>query len=198
MSEERSVSQDPQTSQTPVPWRGLLATAAAVGHYVWTERRLFEALGAWSVAETDPAIKVGFDAQSHRHAWHAELLIDRLPELRELDVAALVVAPDTEFAAFMDEVAAADSLTDRLVSVHRITVPHLLVAYRRELASLADVAEASLRRSLGFIIADLTEQVASGETLLGSTVVDEGSEERVLQSQQRVERSLLRSVGLHN
>ena len=165
---------DPRVTTTPDdavptrPWRGLLATAHQLGAYAWTERRLFELLGAWSVLEHDPAVKVLFDAQSHEHAWHADVVLARLPELREVDVDALLAPPDVAFAALVDQVAASASLVERVVGLHGFLVPHLVEAYRHELAGTTTVAGASLRRWLPMILDDLSEEMARGDELTGT------------------------------
>jgi hypothetical protein len=180
----------------PAAFRGLLATATQLGRYAWLERRLFEVLGAWSVTETDPAVKLLLDAQSHEHAWHAQLLFERLPELREVDPEALVVAPSAAYAAAVEQVGTAGPLVARLVGAHQVLVPQLLVAYRRELAAADPFAGASLRRWLGFAVADLTEEWAAGQELLASLLVDAEQLELAATTEARLRRALLASGGL--
>lgn len=175
MSEERIVNDTLLVPTGTRPWRGLLATSVHLGHYAWTERRLFELLGAWSVLEEDPAVKVLFDAQSHEHAWHAEVLIDRLPELREVDVDTLLVPPSEGFAAVIDTVAGFETLVERAVGLHGVLVPHLIDAYRHELAGTTEVAGASLMRWLKMILADLSEEASRGVELCESSLRDDSS-----------------------
>ena len=61
------------------------ATAALVGEYRWIEHALYRLLGAWVDDMPIAAVKVHLDAQSMRHAWHAELWSDRLPVLAGAD-----------------------------------------------------------------------------------------------------------------
>jgi len=177
-------------------FRGLLATAEQLGRYAWLERRLFAVLGAWSVSESDPAVKLLLDAQSHEHAWHAQLLFDRLPELREVDAEALVVAPSEEFAAVVDRVATAEHLVERLVGVHRVLVPQLLVAYRHEVATADPVTGASLRRWLGFAVSDLTEEWAAGQELLAALTNDAAGIELATATERELLIALAASGGL--
>ncbi len=52
-----------------------------VGEYRWIEHALYTLLGRWVLDAPLAAVKVHLDAQSMRHAWHAELWADRLPVL---------------------------------------------------------------------------------------------------------------------
>jgi len=54
-------------------------TAALVGEYRWIETTLYATLGAWVSDLPLAGVQVLLDAQSMRHAWHAELFADRLP-----------------------------------------------------------------------------------------------------------------------
>lgn len=55
---------------------------------------LFRESGAWVTDEADPALQRWFAVGSHRHAWHAELWQDRLPQI-PLDVGAPDAPPST-------------------------------------------------------------------------------------------------------
>jgi len=57
----------------------LETTAALVGEYRWIETTLYATLGAWVSDLPLAGVQVLLDAQSMRHAWHAELFADRLP-----------------------------------------------------------------------------------------------------------------------
>ena len=60
-------------------------TAELVGEYRWIETTLFTLLGTWVLDVPIAAVQVHLDAQSMRHAWHAELWGDRLPVLAGVD-----------------------------------------------------------------------------------------------------------------
>src|SRR5208282_3353050 len=64
-------------------------TAALVGEYRRIEAALYAATGAWVVDMPVAAAQVHLDAQSMRHAWHAELWAERLPVVAGLDPDAL-------------------------------------------------------------------------------------------------------------
>mgnify|MGYP003403007899 CR=1 FL=1 len=52
-----------------------------IGHHAWIEMRLFETVGAWVASVSEPEVKALLAAQSHHHAWHAELWHGLLPGL---------------------------------------------------------------------------------------------------------------------
>ena len=72
----------------PLP---LADTAALVGEYRWIESALYRLLGEWVTDMTVAPVQVHLDAQSMRHAWHAELWAERLPVFAGADPDALTV-----------------------------------------------------------------------------------------------------------
>ena len=64
---------------------GLDASAALVGEYRWIEHALYRLLGQWVTDMPIAAVQVHLDAQSMRHAWHAELFAERLPVMAGSD-----------------------------------------------------------------------------------------------------------------
>ena len=72
--------ESPAAPSAPLPFP-LGVTAALVGEYRWVEHALYALLGRWVEDAPLAAVKVHLDAQSMRHAWHAELWADRLPVL---------------------------------------------------------------------------------------------------------------------
>ncbi|MGO8871193.1 MAG: hypothetical protein ACLQPH_07275, partial [Acidimicrobiales bacterium] len=86
-------------------------TAALIGEYRWIETTLFRLLGEWAADMPLAAVTVHLDAQSMRHAWHAELWAERLP-VRSGFEPDTVTAPSNSsaalFAALAGEVLATD------------------------------------------------------------------------------------------
>ena len=71
-----------------------------MGEYRWIENALYGLLGAWVTDMPVAAVQVHLDAQSMRHAWHAELWADRLPVLAGADPDALTVPSAASGALF--------------------------------------------------------------------------------------------------
>jgi hypothetical protein len=168
----------------------LHAQATVVGAYQWVERRLFEVLGAWADSEAVPEAELLFDVYSQQHAWHAELLAERLPVLDSVDVDTLTVAPSAEVDRMLSVLAgaqrppqgdhdsagtlmgrgsgaaAAGGTLLRLVGVGRVVLPRLVAGYGLHLRRLSPAADAALGRCLRLVLRDELEQWQAVETLV--------------------------------
>ena len=76
-------------------------SARRVGHYAWIEMRLFEALGGWVATVPELDVKTTLGRHCYHHAWHAELWVKRLPELREMRPERLIQPPNADMEAFV-------------------------------------------------------------------------------------------------
>jgi hypothetical protein len=163
------------------------AQAAAVGHYRWIEHALYELVGGWVREMPIASVQVHLDAQSLRHAWHAELWAERLPVMAGADPDRLTVpspAAAALFAALHGEpVPAAVGVTDpaedtlarpgalpRLAGLYRVVLPRLVVTYERHLALTGEVSDAPVRRALRLALADGREEWQAGERLVEELV----------------------------
>jgi hypothetical protein len=157
-------------------------SARRLGHFRWIEMRLFEVLGGWVQTTPDPQVKVWLAEVSRHHAWHAELLEERLPEVRELSPERQTVAPDAAVAAYVDALMALDGpdvTTDRLVGAYDVLVPRLVAAYTAHLLRCTPVADVAVARSVRFILADLSDDLAAARVLLDAlTATDEAADRR--------------------
>ncbi|MEO9223363.1 MAG: hypothetical protein ABI276_00055 [Acidimicrobiales bacterium] len=176
-------------------------TAARVGHYAWFERRLFEVVGAWvpTVPASDEAeleAKLHFAVQAEHHAWHAELWMRRLPEARELPRSSLTVPPSSEFAAFVEGLAAESTTLGRLVGLVRVATARLLVALDAHAGVVAPLADGSLLRTMRLVRGDLWEDVRAGERILGCLTTSRGETDAVEAIQAAMEREAGRGAGL--
>ena len=155
----------------------LHARARSIGHWVWTERRIFECFGGWAGSTPEPAAAVCFGEMSRRHGWHAELLADRLPELASVDAESLVIpsGPATEafLASLVDD--SEPSTVGRLSAAYRVLLPVVITQYGSALATVSEVAEPSLGRWLGIVLRDDLEEWSRGQALLQAALCDEAS-----------------------
>jgi hypothetical protein len=144
-----------------------------IGQRAWVEARLFETLGAWSAAVADPRARARLAAQSHHHAWHAELWRDLLPALPHLPATDLV-APSEGDSEMIAGLAALDADEDgtvpddavRLAAVYEQAMPRLRADYEDHLAHATPVTDGPTIRALRLIISDLTEDTEAGVALL--------------------------------
>lgn len=199
---------EPSTARSGVtPWDrpeppsafSLEESARRAGHYAWTERRLFEVLGGWVAGVPELDVKLRLGTFSYHHAWHAELWQDRLPRLREMDAEARCVAPNGDWAVFLDAVGApqAPELTvEKLVGVYRVVVPHLIAVYTFHRSQISSVADAPTMRALQLILDDAVADWWDGEMLLRSLVDSPAAIDRATSRQGELEKLLLASGGV--
>jgi hypothetical protein len=156
-------------------------SARHIGGHAWVELRLFEIVGGWVTTVPELEAKATLAAQSHHHAWHAELwhgLLPAIPHLRTVD---LVAPPNDAVRALLEALAApADEGTtiERLVGLYRVTLPALIAAYKGHLARTTPVTDGPTVRALHLVLADEEADREAGEDLLGGLVLGPAEAER--------------------
>ncbi len=193
------------------------ATAALVGEYRWIETKLYAVLGAWVGDFPLVGVRVHLDAQSMRHAWHAELFADRLPVRAGVDPDALTrPSPATAalFAALegveVPEVGGtADELADDggvptrpgalplVAGLYRVVLPRLVTTYTRHLRVTASVADGPLKRALRLVLRDEVEDWLAGERLVQRLVMRPHDVAVVHEFQERLE-AVAVAAGAHS
>lgn len=144
-------------------------SARRLGHYRWASIRLFEVLGSWVASVPEPNVKVFLAAASRHHGWHADLLRERLPEVRELHPDRQTVPADARLVELFDELESLrgpDVTAERLTGVYGVVIPHLIEVQSWHLDRCTDVADASVMRTLGFVLRDEVGDVEAGRRLL--------------------------------
>ena len=215
------LSTDPSADAAPPPGDTgaalpLATTAALVGEYRWIESALYATLGAWVVDLPLAGVQVHLDAQSMRHAWHAELFADRLPVRAGVDPDALTrpsSATATVLAALdgvgpigdgpgaswppPDEVVPRPGALPRLAGLYRVVLPRLVTTYTRHLGVTSPVADAPLRRALTLVLRDATEDWMAGERLVQRLVTRPHDVAAVYEFLERLE-SVAVGAGAHS
>jgi hypothetical protein len=132
----------------------LMRNAALVGARAWLERELHEVVGAWVADAAHPAAVVAFDGLAMHHAWRSDVLVARLPQLRELPTDRVVVPPG---AASVEVLEALRELGDDGARIGAWTVVGgaLEAAYVDHLARTTPVADAPLQRWLPLLVDSL-------------------------------------------
>jgi len=197
-----------------LPWE---VTAALVGEYRWIETALFATLGTWVGDMPIAGVQVHLDAQSMRHAWHAELFADRLPVRAGVDPDALTrPSPATAalFAALEGiELPEADGSSDGaghdgtptsrrgalplVAGLYRVVLPRLVTTYTRHLRVTASVADGPLRRALRLVLRDEIEDWLAGERLVQRLVMRPHDVAAVHEFQERLEEVAV-AAGAHS
>lgn len=132
----------------------LMGTAALLGARAWLERELHEVVGAWVADAAHPAAVVAFDGIAMHHAWRSDVLVARLPQLRELPTDRVVVPPGPATAEVL---AALRDLGDDGARIGAWTLVGgaLEAAYVDHLARTTPVADAPLQRWLPLLVDSL-------------------------------------------
>jgi hypothetical protein len=175
----------------------LTSTAARVGHYVWFERRVFEVVGGW-VRTTEPADlteKLWFGEVARRHAWHAELWHERLPELREMDRSALTVPASADVVDLFAELADTSPTLDRLTGLVRVLYPHYQVALADHRDRVAPLADGSILRTIELVRRDVAHDAEAGERLLQRQLGTDADRHRLVRAQADFEEFLTPSAA---
>lgn len=174
-------------------------SARRLGHDRWASMRLFELLGSWVAEVPEPEVKVFLAAASRRHGWHAELLRERLPEVRELHPDRQTAPADPHLVVLFDELAALagpDTTIERLTGVYDVVVPHLVEAQEWHLDRCTEVADASVMRTLRVILGDETDDVQVAKAHLQALFDGEESVTRAAAFRGRIERLLADAGGI--
>jgi hypothetical protein len=140
------------------PWESIGKLAQRAHRWIVFETVLFETLGSWARDAPEVAVRRPLAVWCHRHAWHAELWRDRLPEIDGLEL-----PDDGETAAEGDvlrrRLADASKTATRLATL----VEGVLAEAAAELADQLDATEASLdgptARVMTLVARDLTAEI---------------------------------------
>ncbi len=196
-------------------------TAGLVGEYRWIEHALYALLGRWVEDAPLAAVKVHLDAQSMRHAWHAELWADRLPVLSGSNHDRLTLpSPPTAalfrmlgtsiprtvtFVADENSAPGGDDSSEtaselpgtlpRLAGLYRVVLPRLVVSYERHLAATAVPTDGPIIRALRLVLNDEIEDWRAGEQLIERLVTRPHDVSAVVDYQHRLETALVGAGG---
>jgi hypothetical protein len=174
-------------------------TARRVGNYKWIETKLFEVLGGWVATVPEMDVKLRLGTHCYHHAWHAELMHKRLPELREMNPERLTLPPNEEMVAFVDamtEPEAPDLTIEKLVGVYRVLIPHKIAAYTYHRNNSSRVTDMPTIRSLDFMLQDEIADWTDGEMMIQSLLLTPEHVQRAANHQSELEKLLVAAGGI--
>lgn len=170
-------------------------SARRVVRYQMVEFHIMRLLAGWlaKIPEFDLKFEIG------RHVWqdaqHAESLRQRTSELRVPQDADR--RPPVEVQQFLDALDEAATPLQFLAGVYRIAKPHLVSAMQYHLAVTDQICDAPTVRTLRPIIAEETEQIRWGESVIAALIGnDRQRATQTLSWQQHLESMLAEAGGL--
>lgn len=174
-------------------------SAQRVRRYLWIESRLFEVLGGWVQAVPEVEVKVLLATHARRHATHADLWRQMLPDRRGHEPDRFGDPPSPALRAFVDALAAPsapDATVEKLVGVYRVALPQLIEAHTRHLAHTNMVSDRPTVRALELVLDDHVGQGRDGESLLRALAGSQAATERADRHRELLARLLLEAGGI--
>ncbi|MEO7678459.1 MAG: hypothetical protein ABIV39_17000 [Verrucomicrobiota bacterium] len=161
--------------------------------FFYLERRLMQALGAWTLSIAEFEVKLETGRHIFYHADAARMLRERLSEqemrLREIDA-----FRDPEIDRFIEEMLCAHSAAELLVGIHQVIARSLATAYRHHIDDTDAVTDVPTTRCLRRILTDYEPMLEWAEGAIAA-YVDGGVSEAELGAWRWHLQRLLASIG---
>lgn len=168
--------------------------AQRLANYRYLEIQLMEMLGGWSHLTPELAFKATFGGHVYDHAQSADLLGERMEQLR---TGRESQEPATdEFARLCETIWNLDNTLDRLVAVYRVLEPHLVSTYVYHADATDPLADAPTTRLLRQLGAMGQSHVAWGQAVLESLTREPADRRRALELQADLESRLVECGGV--
>jgi hypothetical protein len=130
--------------------------------FFYCERRLMQALGAWTLSIPEFEVKLETGRHIFYHADAARLLRERLQE-QERRLADIDAHRDADIDLLIEEVLCASDPAELLVGVHQVIGRALQIAYRHHIDDTDSIADAPTLRTLRRILTDYEPMLEWGE-----------------------------------
>lgn len=137
--------------------------------FFYFERRLAQALGAWTLSIPEFEVKLETGRHIFYHADAARLLRERLTE-QEMRPKEIDSFRDTAIDAFIDEALSAQSAAELLVGIHQVVGRALATTYRHHMDDTDPVADAPTIRCLRRILVDYEPMLDWADAALAAYV----------------------------
>src|SRR3954469_19099257 len=167
--------------------------AKRLSNYRYLEIQLMEMIGGWCHTTPPLALKATFGYHVYDHARNADVLAERLAQLRsgrEREDPA-----NDDFARLCEHVWRLDSTVDRLVAIYRVLEPHLVSTYVYHADSTDPLADAPTVRLLHDLARSGQSHVAWGQAVLDSLTADADARHRAVEVQAELEERLVACGG---
>src|SRR5689334_7014570 len=161
--------------------------------FFYFERRLMQALGAWTLTIPEFEVKLETGRHIFYHADAARLLRERLNE-QEMRLRDIDDFRDAEIDAFVEEMLSAHNAPQLLVGVHQVLGRALAQAYRHHVDDTDPVTDVPTIRCLRRILTDYEPMLDWAEAAVGADVEGSGVESELAVWRWHLQR-LLASIG---
>src|SRR5689334_10184692 len=121
--------------------------------FFYFERRLMQALGAWTLSIPEFEVKLETGRHIFYHGDAARLIRERLHE-QERRLADVDAFRDSEIDLFIEEILHADDPAELLVGIHQVAGRALQVAYRHHIDDTDSITDVPTIRMLRRILTD--------------------------------------------
>jgi len=161
--------------------------------FFYFERRLMQALGAWTLSIREFEVKLETGRHIFYHGDAARLLRERLNE-QEVRLKDIDGFRDAEIDRFIEEMLSADSACELLVGVHQVLGRALATAYRHHIDNTDPVTDAPTIRCLKRILTDYEPMLEWAENAIAAYIEGGAAEPGLAGWRWHLQR-LLASIG---
>src|ERR1044071_1047992 len=137
--------------------------------FFYFERRLMQALGAWTLSIPEFEVKLETGRHIFYHADAARLLRERLNE-QEMRLKDIDGFRDAEIDRFIEELLSANSACELLVGMHQVLGRALATAYKHHIDDTDSITDAPTIRSLKRILSDYEPMLDWVEGAIGAYI----------------------------
>ncbi|HJS18499.1 MAG TPA: hypothetical protein VJ785_07110, partial [Anaerolineales bacterium] len=165
-----------------------------LANYRYLEMQLMEMVAGWCHTTPQIAFKAAFGYHVYDHAQAADLLGERLEQLRSTRDSQ---EPGTdEFARLCETVWKLDDTVERLTAVYRVLEPHLVSSYVYHADATDPLADTPTVRLLRQLAAMGQSHVAWGQAVLEALSRDSDKRRQAWEVQAEIEAKLVESGGV--
>src|SRR5215211_7917892 len=165
-----------------------------LANYRYLEIQLMEMIAGWCHTTPQIAFKATFGYHVYDHAQSADLLGERLEQLRSTRDSQ---EPGTdEFARLCEEIWKLDDTVGRLTAVYRVLEPHLVSSYVYHADATDPLADTPTVRLLRQLAAMGQSHVAWGQAVLETLTRDPEKRRQAVEVQADIEAKLVESGGV--
>jgi Protein of unknown function (DUF455) len=165
-----------------------------LANYRYLEIQLMEMLGGWSHTTPQLAHKAAFGYHVYDHARNADLLGERLEQLRS--GREREEPPTDDFARLCEHVWNLETTADRLVAVYRVLEPHLVSTYVYHADATDPMTDTPTVRLLHQLAGVDQSHVAWGQAVLEALTANPEERKRALALQADLEERLVACGGV--